>query len=435
MGVSIVIHSCKKNPGEECPKCPRVTSVIPHASHYYDTVLVIGQNLLPNPNYNDTLQVKFNGKQIPEEYILKNSDDSIQLIIPKGTEAGPVTVDINVADGLVSAGSANFTYLYYATVSTYAGSGVPGNTNNTDPLLAEFNQPDLIALNPVNGNLYVRDRLGTTGAFNIRQIDPAGVVSTITTTMLEMEAIACNNNGVIFVAGGNGGNCEIYTLSIATQIFSQYAGQESDCQHKDGRVDTARFNNPIAAMTFDRYNNMYVLDGCYLRFINTQAGIVSTITGSPNPGYMNGSVDSASFAYPSSLAVKDDGTVFISDKNNHAIRKIISGIVSTVAGVGSPGFSNGTATSSFMNAPKFICTDFDGNIFVLEGGKHCLRKIDLGNNTIGVFAGNETIYAYAEGLPLDSRFNNPSQLAFVRAKKILYITDTNNNRVRKILFE
>src|SRR5262245_47431601 len=87
--------SCKRDIDDECPKCPRVNSVVPGAAYFGDTVLVSGQNLLPNPNYNDVLQLKFNGVLIPSEYIIENYPDSIRLIIPHGTQTGAVTVDIN----------------------------------------------------------------------------------------------------------------------------------------------------------------------------------------------------------------------------------------------------------------------------------------------------------------------------------------------------
>jgi hypothetical protein len=136
------------------------------------------------------------------------------------------------------------------------------------------------------------------------------------------------------------------------------------------------------------------------------------------------------------LAVEGNGTIYIADRNNHVIRKLSSGIVTTIAGVGPPpGFSNGIATVSQMTAPKSICADIEGNILVLEGGIQCMRKVGLANNTLSVFAGHETISGYAEGLPMDARFNEPEQMAFDKAKKVLYIADRDNNRIRKILFE
>ena len=126
IGSFISIVSCKKVDVGSCPNCPQVLSVIPNAAHYNDTVLIIGKHLLPDPSFNDTLQVKFNGIKIPNEYIIGSYDDSILVIIPKGTQSGPVTVDINQKDGLTGTVSADFTYLPTFTLSTYAGYKIKG---------------------------------------------------------------------------------------------------------------------------------------------------------------------------------------------------------------------------------------------------------------------------------------------------------------------
>src|SRR5258705_6337304 len=119
LSLLVFFVSCKRDIDNECPKCPRVTSVVPGSAYFGDTVLITGKNLLPNPSYNDVLQLKFNGNLISDEYILENYEDSIRLIIPHGTQSGPVTVDINVQDELVSAQPGYFNYLPLSDVITY----------------------------------------------------------------------------------------------------------------------------------------------------------------------------------------------------------------------------------------------------------------------------------------------------------------------------
>jgi hypothetical protein len=182
LSLMVFFVSCKRDISDECPKCPRVTSVVPGAAYFGDTVLISGKNLLPNPSYNDVLQVKFNGNLIPDEYIIGNTEKSVRLIIPRSTQSGPVTVDINITDELVCAQPGYFNYLPLSDVITYAGTGEGGTVNDPNPLNTKFSLPRLITYDPVLKSLFIVEKNSANTQSIIRQIDSTGNVSTLLTT-------------------------------------------------------------------------------------------------------------------------------------------------------------------------------------------------------------------------------------------------------------
>ena len=103
---------------------------------------------------------------------------------------------------------------------------------------------------------------------------------------------------------------------------------------------------------------------------------VTTLAGTGSPGSSNGTGTSASFNSP--IGITTDGTnLYVADQENHLIRKIVisTGAVTTVAGTGSSGSANGTGTSASFNAPAEITTD-GTNLYVADRNNHLIRQIE-----------------------------------------------------------
>lgn len=444
--ITTFIFSCTKVNTNDCPNCPTVLQLIPDSAFVGDTITIIGEHLMPDPAYNDVLEVKINGNLIPEEYILYNDARNIQLVIPAGTQSGPVTVDLNITDGLLSRGNVN--YFNKQSVTTYAGrQGKSGNDNGMDTL-STFTYPDLITVNPVNGDVYVIDRYSNLNAQaqNVRQIASNGDVSTLfttpvgsTTDVIALKAIGCDNNGILFFAYSKEANekaTSLKQITIQNGNVNPVDISNNKSGHKDAPLDSARFQN-ITSIAFDSDNNMYVADGNYIRKItNSIPRMVTTIAGSGSSGYLDGPALSAQFSDPFSLVIDNVGNIYISDKGNYVVRKLSSGTVSTIAGTpGVRGFTYPDETSQAeLGVLGEIATNYNGNIFLLEG-RHCVRRINLSQNKINNLTGPLTGFppGYEDGSALAARYNFPQGLAYDKKRGILYIADTYNHVIRKVI--
>lgn len=266
-------------------------------------------------------------------------------------------------------------------VTTFAGSGNIGAINATGTL-ASFSGPSGVAVD-ASGNVYVADA----GNNLIRKISPGGVVSTLagtivatdTSNTVTAEPLFSAPSGVAVDAAGNvfvadAGNNAIRVVSPSGSVRT-LAGNPN-AGYADGTGGNARFNNPTG-VALDASGNVYVADllNNMIRKI-TPAGLVTTLAGNGNIGSQNGAAATATFYFPSSLAMDDSGNLLIADGVNNLIRKIApDGSVSTVAGNGVAGFLNGLGTAASFNDPAGIATDASGNAYVADANNNMVRKI------------------------------------------------------------
>jgi len=155
---------------------------------------------------------------------------------------------------------------------------------------------------------------------------------------------------------------------------------------------------------------------------------VTTIAGSIQ-GFANGPREEALFNSPKGIVVDVTGILYVVDFSNHKIRKILpDGTVSTLAG-GEPGFADGPGVEARFNRPNGLAIDAAGVLYVTDSLNNRIRKI-LPDGTVSTLAGGDP--DYVDGPGVNARFRVPSGIT-VDSTGILYITDTYNNRIRKIL--
>lgn len=157
--------------------------------------------------------------------------------------------------------------------------------------------------------------------------------------------------------------------------------------------------------------------------------VVSTLAGSGHAGFVDGMGSMATFNRPSAMVIDADGNIYVSDHDNHSIRKITpEGVVSTFAGTGKPGFDNGMRLKASFNHPYGLAIDSRGNLYVGDVSNHCVRKI-APNGKVSTLAGGRRGFSDRQGDL--AMFDHPHGVA-VDSKNNIYVADAYNNRIRKI---
>ncbi|HEY4196926.1 MAG TPA: NHL repeat-containing protein [Mucilaginibacter sp.] len=165
--------------------------------------------------------------------------------------------------------------------------------------------------------------------------------------------------------------------------------------------------------------------------LSSVTGTVTTFAGSGAGSYADGTGTGAQFNSPSGIALDAQGNMYVSDSFNNRIRKITpTGVVTTIAGTGAAGYSDGPGASAQFYGPQGLAVDSKGNIFVADYGNNVIRKITTAG-VVSTVAGNTTA-GHVDGAALSvAEFSSPAGVA-VDAQGNLYVADYNNNMVRKI---
>jgi sugar lactone lactonase YvrE len=222
----------------------------------------------------------------------------------------------------------------------------------------------------------------------------------------------------------------------------------------DGNGVGARFNAP-EGIACDTEGNVFVADTLNHRIRKiTRDGVVTTYAGTGEQGSVNGPRNSAKFNGPAGVAVSRNGTVYVADRGNCAVRKITpAGQVSTLAGpveisgFASPqGYVNGTGDAARFDLFARLAVDANDNVYVTDGQNNCVRKITPAgvvttvagpdrlptvdrdkNGVINVF----DFFGWKDGPAAEAEFYVPYGMVLDSDGNI-FVADNQNNRIRKI---
>ena len=160
------------------------------------------------------------------------------------------------------------------------------------------------------------------------------------------------------------------------------------------------------------------------------AARVTTVAGDGMPGSSNGSGRQTRFGDPFGVVIDQAGNLYVADGgDNNRIRKIAAdGSSSTLAGA-IEGYAEGTGTAASFNTPSGMAIDGAGNLYVADTGNNAIRKVTPAG-VVSTVAG-DGLAGYKDGKGAAAQFNGPLAVA-VDAAGVLYVADTYNDRIRRV---
>jgi sugar lactone lactonase YvrE len=194
------------------------------------------------------------------------------------------------------------------------------------------------------------------------------------------------------------------------------------------------------ALAFDGYGRLYFADfsGNQVYRVGQDGGAATLIAGNGTQGGSgdNALATNAELSNPSDVAIDGAGNVYIADYGNNRVRMVsaATGKITAYAGTGATGWTgdNGQATSATLNGPTGLALDGAGNLYIAEQYNHVIRKVTAAAGIITTVAGNGTQgFSGDTGLATQAQLNRPYGVAVDGAGN-LYIADKNNNRVRMV---
>jgi len=222
-------------------------------------------------------------------------------------------------------------------------------------------------------------------------------------------------------------------IASATSLQTSVLAGSTTSGSTDATGTAARFSFPGGTWA-DGQGNLYVSDtnNHTIRKIVISSGVVTTLAGSGSQGSANGTGTAATFKFPEGLWGDGKGILYVADTGNHLIRKIViaSGVVTTLAGTGSATpFANGTGTSASFSSPHAIWGSL-GNLYVADKDNHVIRKIVISSGVVTTIAGVAGSSGSTDATGTSAKFNLP--LGITGDSTYLYVTEGGNHTIRRI---
>jgi hypothetical protein len=332
-------------------------------------------------------------------------------------------------------------------IMTVAGNGVASYSGDGgNALLAELYGAESVAVDSY-GDLYIAD----SGNNRIRKVTAStGYITTIAGTGTAGfsgdggPATSANLHGPTGIALDSSdniyftdfGNQRVRKIVASTGNIATIAGNGTQGYSGDGGAATsAELDNPYG-VAIDSSGNVYVADSSNNRIRKISSGTISTVAGNGTWGYSGdgGSATSAELRWPEGITFDASGNLYIADTDNARIRKVSSGIITTVAGGGVSGAGDGgSALSAELWWPAGIAVDASGNMFIADENVDTIRKVTASSGIITTLAGTWNTPGYTgDGGPASSaKIYYPYFLALDSAGN-LYFADWGDERVRVI---
>ena len=331
-------------------------------------------------------------------------------------------------------------------ITTVAGNGQPGFSGDGGPATsASLYGPAAVATDAA-GNFYVADQFN----LRVRKVDAKGVITTVagngkqgfsgdggpaTSALLANPyGVAVDRSGNLYIADQR--NLRIRKVTAPGTIITVAGNGQRASSGDGGPAMNASLKNPVG-VAIDSAGNLYIadLDSYTIRKVDPQ-GIISTVAGNGVQGFSGdgGPATSASLSLPYGLAIDSADNLYIADLYSQRVRRVnTTGVITTVAGNGVPGFSGdgNPATTASLNNPVGVAVDTAGNLSIVDFGNDRIRKVSA-TGIISTIAGNGREGFAGDGGPATSASLNGPLSVTVDLAGNLYIADSSNYRVRRV---
>ena len=335
-------------------------------------------------------------------------------------------------------------------ITTIAGTGTSGFSGDGGPATAaQLYNPQAATLDGA-GHLYIPD----TTNHRVRKIDLAtGVITTVAGTGVAgyngdgVAATAAQLNMPVALAFDGAGNLYVSDMSnrrvrridAATGLISTVAGTGAyGFGGDDGLATEAVLQDPHG-LAFDAAGNLFIADSTSsrVRKVNAATGIITTVAGGGYPAIGDGGPATEAYLdYVSAIRFDKAGNLYVAAYAQGRIRRVsaATGIISTVAGVGTWGSAGdgGPATAAQLANPVGFDFDDQGNLYIADSYNYRIRKVTAATGLISTIAGTGTLGFGGDGGPAAAaQFRSPGGVT-VGEGGMLYVADTGNNRIRMI---
>lgn len=301
------------------------------------------------------------------------------------------------------------------------------------------------------GNMYIVELSGG----HLHRIDSKGVFSTLGGNGKKGDA---GDNGPVAQAVFNGmhhvavgphdqiyiadtWNNRIRRMDAKTGIITPFAGTGKKGYSGDGGPAIAAECGGIYCLAFDSgFKKLYFadLDNRRIRAVNMETGTIETVAGTGQRGVPADGAEAKSspLVDPRAVAVDKAGNIYILERSGHALRVVHpDGKIYTVAGTGKSGMSGdgGDARLATFNGPKHLCVDHDQSVLIADTENHVIRRYLPAEKKMVRVAGTGKKGTAGVGGSLDKCELSQPHGVYVRADKTLYITDSSNDRILKVV--
>jgi uncharacterized protein (TIGR03437 family) len=323
-------------------------------------------------------------------------------------------------------------------ITTVAGSGLAGSTDDNIPATSAHLYPSYLAVDSA-GSLYIAGNFD----LRVRKVS-GGVITTVagngtpgfsgdngpaTSAQLTTPAgVAVDSAGNLYIADSLNGRIRMVAKGVITTV----AGNGNGFFSGDNVPATSASLYFPAGLAVDSAGDLYIADTLNYRIRKVSGGVIATVAGNGVPGFSgdNGPATSAQLNSPQAIALDSAGDLYIADVSNYRIRKVADGVITTMAGGGSLLGDNVPATSAQLVLPNGVAVDSAGNLYLADTRDGLIRKVS--NGVIATVAGNRQQSFSGDNSPATgAALNFPAGIAFDAAGN-LYIADTGNNRIRKV---